>query len=270
MGSSAHKSRRSSYGFSNFNLKIIAVITMVIDHSALIAYKLTNSEVIFYVFKAIGRLSFPLFCFILVEGFIYTKSRIKHLVLLVIFTLISEPAFDFFKMASKKSFVLFKTNIINFDFQSVILSLLIGFLTIWLIDTIREKIPEKDEGIIILKYLLYIIIFAAAGFIALKSRCDYSYKAIVLIVGFYFTREHIVKQTFVMLFANVVLANIIFRHGMFLYSKEPQIQWVAMLSLIPIYLYNGKVGNKKMKYAFYIFYPAHLAILALISCWVLR
>lgn len=68
------------WGLTSFELKIIATVLMVMDHFAI--FFLVNHQRLYLIFRGAGRLSFPIFCFLLVEGFYYTENRLKHGILL--------------------------------------------------------------------------------------------------------------------------------------------------------------------------------------------
>ena len=104
-------------GLSGSTLKLIAIITMLIDHigAAVIARLLIagqGSEMlykIYYAMRAVGRVAFPIFCFLLVEGFFYTGSRKKYALRLFGFALLSEIPFD----------LAFSGKILEFGYQNV-------------------------------------------------------------------------------------------------------------------------------------------------------
>ena len=79
-----------NFELTGFQLKLIAIITMTLDHIG-IFFLLPPT---YYLFRIIGRLSFPIFAFLIAEGFNYTKNIKKYLVRLLIFSIISEPILD--------------------------------------------------------------------------------------------------------------------------------------------------------------------------------
>ena len=78
---------------SGYHLKFIAVISMLIDHIAVI-FQASLSESIYFILRAAGRLSFPLFCFLLVEGFFHTRNKKRYQQRLFIFAVLSELPYD--------------------------------------------------------------------------------------------------------------------------------------------------------------------------------
>lgn len=233
------------WGFTSFELKIIAMVLMVMDHFAI--FFLVNHQRLYLIFRGAGRLSFPIFCFLLVEGFYYTENRLKHGILLGAFALISEIPYN----------MLYGT-IFYLDKQNVMLALFIGYMVIWGLDSVaayRVNYPKKLINKVSVLYLnivlevaIMVVGFAGACFL----RVSYSYGAVMLIVCFYGLRgKH---------FATA-LSNIAFNCGMFPLG----LQWIGAFSVIPIELYNGKPGKHKAKYFFYIFYPAHIFVLGLLK-----
>ena len=130
-------------------LKWIALITMFIDHigaiilekGAISAYNqglptalsydvsLLLSKMDFFI-RQIGRISFPIFCFLLVEGFYHTSNRKKYALRLFLFACISEIPFD----------LCFRGKILEFSYQNVMFTLLIGFLTMWAIEITGKEL----------------------------------------------------------------------------------------------------------------------------------
>ncbi len=220
-------------------LKLIAVVTMLIDHFAAGVYVyLYNSGYLFErgmaehtvtiytVLRNIGRFAFPIFCFLLVEGFFYTRSRWKYLRNLVIFGLVSEVPFDLLLMGG-----------IGLRGQNVFFTLVLGFGAVWLVETVRNKFNEKW----FLSMLIQFVIAGGACLMAELLHTDYSYNGVCLILIFYFFRQQ------------RLLACVI---GYLLFTFEP---W-CFTAFVAILFYSGNRGIS-LKYFFYAFYPAHLLLL---------
>lgn len=218
-------------------LKIIAILTMLIDHiGATGVWNVvvqTGSErwrILYIVMRQIGRIAFPIFCFLLVEGFIHTHSRKKYLFRLVLFSFLSEIPFD----------LAFSGKLISFSNQNVFFTLSIGMICMMLTEWIQEKEEYNKE-----KKIVYAGIVCIVGMLlAHLLKTDYSEKGIFCIMILYYFRKNRIYQ---------VIAGIL----SFLWEIS------APLAFIPIGMYNGKRGVQ-MKYFFYFFYPVHLLILALL------
>ena len=236
-------------GISGSTLKIIALITMLIDHAGVclvesrvnfatmnylfgtFIYSKDPTAMAYIIMRSIGRMAFPIFCFLLVEGFRHTKDIKKYAIRLLIFAFISEVPFDLALQYGR----------VGLEYQNIFFTLFIGLITIYLMDMYRDK------------RVLAVVIFITGCYLAHVFRTDYGYNGIVAIALFYLARDSKIKQVF---------ANLI---G-FLFEIT---HWgMAYLSIPFIYLYNGKRGIN-LKYIFYIFYPAHLLILYLIKVFIL-
>lgn len=239
---------------STFALKMIAIITMLIDHIGAIFISPQNSPYLYLLFRSVGRLAFPIFCFLIVEGFYNTKNVKKYMIRLGIFALISEIPFD---LAFYRGFHGTDINFSNIDFttimnfmshQNVFFTLFLGLLLI----TIMNKVEKKYQKHIILNNLINGLVTIAFCIMAAILRTDYDFKGILLIAAFYLFRGN-----------KVLLGMAIF---LVLGYIGQNAFWgiCATLSIIAIAFYNEKKG-KDIKYLFYIFYPAHLFILYLIS-----
>lgn len=227
---------------TGFALKLIAMITMLIDHTAAI---LLEGSKYYNLLRGIGRLAFPIYCFLLVEGYFYTKNVKRYLIRLGIFALISEIPFDlaFAPRYIKNGFLYH---------QNVFLTLFIGLVVIYLIDTIKEKY----NGSFIEKMLLSTLIVAIGGMISKFLFTDYNMLGILIIVSFYVFRE----KKFVNLTILTILLYLLNR-----YFVKSELQVLATFAMLPIYCYNGKKGTNINRYIFYAFYPVHIAILLLIK-----
>lgn len=220
-------------GISGSTLKWIAIVTMVIDHTAAVVVKrvllLANgctydSLLLAYtIMRGIGRIAFPLFCFLLVEGFFHTHSRKKYALRLLLFALVSEVPFD----------LALKGKAIELTHQNVFFTLFIGLFVISLMNRFKDRFE-------------YQAIAAAIGMAAAYMiRCDYDWVGILLIVVLYLLHGN--RRWQCAAGAAVVCYEL-----------------PAPLAFLPILFYNGKRG-RRLKYFFYIFYPAHLLLLYFVS-----
>lgn len=219
-----HKQGRA--GINAFTLKIIAAVTMIIDHVTYLYVSYQETPNLYLLGRGIGRLSFPIFCFLLTEGYYYTGSRVKYAVRLAVSAVISEIAFD----------LAFYGKVFEMGHQNVMWTLLIGFLTVWIAD--HASIAAK-------------IAAAVAGLVLAESiGADYGALGVAMILTFYAFRNSKAWMT-----AAIVIENV----------TSSLLQGAAAVSLIPIFFYNGKQGPKKYRYWFYLFYPGHLFLLYFLS-----
>ncbi len=214
---------------TSFVLKIIACITMFIDH---LSYGIFGRMT---WLNYIGRIAFPIFAFQIVEGYIHTKNLKKYFLRLIVFAIISQIPFYLFHSIVAKTFAL-----------NVIFTLTIGLLCIW----IWEKTPNK---------VFSICIIAMLCFIAQISNMDYGYWGVLLVFMFYLCRNNKIAITtgFIVMLLLKYLPYII-RYNF--YYKYILLFLGTLAAIIPILLYNGKQG-KKIKYILYVFYPVHLIAL---------
>jgi hypothetical protein len=219
---------------NSYHLKLIAIITMLIDHTA--AVLVPSNTMLNLIMRCIGRLSFPIFVFLLVEGFHHTKDVKKYLLRMGAFALVSEIPFD----------LAFYGKVLEFNHQNIFFTLFLGLLCMYLMSIVEKKFNKNFLIMNLLNAFLTLII----GFIAFFMRTDYDYRGIILIVAFYLFRESKLLRGLSLLFVSGYLLG--------------YINIFATASIIPIAFYNGQKG-KSIKYAFYIFYPAHLLILAAIN-----
>lgn len=235
---------------TGYTLKLIAMFTMLIDHitGVLVPY----SSKFYIVGRSIGRLAFPIYCFLLVEGFKHTRDIKKYLARLLIFAFISEVPFDF-AFYSPVRFIYD-----YFQHQNIFFTLFIGLLVISIIDYIDRYLAEKyhsnnieiEDKQLIIKNILNILALLLGCLLAYILKTDYSYMGVLMIWAFYRFQDD--KQ---MLIVSMILVNLIYGF--------PQI--IAVFSLIFIGQYNGQKGKQGNKYLFYGFYPIHLTILFIIK-----
>ena len=235
-------------GISGSTLKIIAIITMLIDHVGAVViapvmfqrsginYMEDNLYGTYSLLRSIGRIGFPIFCFLLVEGFLHTRDMKRYAIRLGIFAFISEIPFN----------LAFFGKIFSPDYQNVFFTLLIGLLVMMAYKAIQEKLESK-----ITKIILYLLSLSAGAGLAYFMKTDYKAFGVICIMVIYVFRYNKLHQ--------------IFAGAASFYFKSP----AAIFAFIPISLYNGKRGIS-LKYIFYAFYPVHLLILYFIMRYILR
>ncbi len=205
-------------------LKIIACVAMLIDHIGYIFFPE------YVVLRLIGRIAFPIFAFLIAEGYCHTKHVGAYLLRLFLFALLSEIPFD----------LAFSGHIINFNYQNIFFTLLLGLLVIVVYDKLFRTKP-----IIAIPIMLGI----AAAAVFLKT--DYDILGIVMIFTFYIFRNRFALKASAMTAANA---------GYIAMHLSSPLQILSALALPFIYAYNGKKG-RSIKYFFYLFYPGHLLLL---------
>ena len=231
-------------GISSSTLKLIAVFSMLIDHTAAVlvwnplnpgAQTIVqdmvsgwNMQWLGYLFMRypIGRLAFPIYCFLLVEGFLRTRNIKKYAVRMLLFAFISEVPFD----------LAFYGKVCEVGSQNVFFTLFLAIIALSGVKWAEQKLSGRWSALIG-KLMSVAIVCVLAELIC----CDYGAKGILAVLVLYLFRYDKAAQ---------ILA------GCVTFSWEI----TAPLAFIPISRYNGERGLR-MKYFFYAFYPVHLLIL---------
>lgn len=205
---------------NGFTLKMIAIITMLIDH-------IGATFVPMQELRIIGRIAFPIFCFLIVEGYMHTSNLKKYFLRLLAFAFISEIPFD---MAFKRTYF-------DFGYQNVFFTLCLGLMALYCIEKAREN-------------RWYVLGILAALCLADLFMVDYGSGGVLIICIFYILKEKPILLTFALIM-------------IFCFGYYGSIEMYALLALPFIGLYNHKRGPQ-VKYLFYVFYPVHLLILGLL------
>ncbi len=222
-------------------LKIIAMASMLIDHTAVFILSafpmftapfltaLGRSFSIYSCMRSVGRVAFPIYCFLLTEGFVHTRDRKKYAVRLFTFALISELPWNFVHSGK-----------MLYSSQNVMFTLLLGYLALWAIEYF------KDDAI-----------GQAGSFLGILSVCflggaDYGVRGLGLILILYLLRKNtLAKSVCSICMLGNVYAGLAFV-PIALYSGE-----------------RGFMRGRASKYAAYLFYPVHLLILGIIRYYIL-
>lgn len=251
-------------------LKIIACITMFIDHATagiMIpvsrnglfpgSYTYATLNMYYRILRGIGRVAFPVFCFLLVEGFIHTKNRLRYALSLLIFGLISEIFYDVTFFAETEEFninifeVLKANSAILADHCNVYFTLFIGLLVIWAVD--RSFYLYRELRLpIFLSYILSAAAIATGIVVAELLHTDYHGFGVGLIAILYILR----------LYSPV---NLI---AGYLSICTLSTEYLSFTGFILLAFYNGKRGRNLglLKYAFYAFYPVHIYLIYVLRC----
>lgn len=232
---------------SNNALKIIACISMLIDHIAIFFFP----NII--ILRIIGRISYPIFAFCLVEGCIYTNNRIKHLLLIA-----------FFGCAMLVGSYVF-ANISDFN---IFISFALSIIMIYLIDNIDGFIRIKRINIsILLIFLLILIITGINVFIYYFPNFDnnYGFFGIITPVLMYIVKKYLKDNKWCLFIELSILAILIVIRTIVI---DNYLMLFSLISIFIIMMYNEKKGVWKIKYLFYIFYPLHFIILYAIALLV--
>lgn len=218
-------------------LKLIALASMIIDH---VGYFILSRTVFgmtplfsiasvtvttYWIFRKIGRLAFPIYVFLLCEGFLHSRNRNRYALSLFIFALISEIPWN----------IVHSGRLFMISSQNVFFTLFMGLLVIMF----SERFNDTHE----IKYLLPLLaVFAAAYFL----KADYGIRGVGFALIVYLLRNRKVEQALA---------------GSSIYVNNAP---AYLISFLIINMYNGKRGfiqSKALKYLFYAVYPLHLLLL---------
>lgn len=218
-------------------LKMIAIITMLIDHTALVLlsqyppagqtlFFIGDRGISFYrICRDVGRVAFPIFCFLLVEGFLHTRNRFKYGRNLLLFACISEIPWNFMF-----------TDTWRCEKQNVFFTLFLGYVAFCAIEYFQEN--QWMQLLCVLALLL----------VSMYLNADYSWRGYVFLLIMYWFRYYKTAQAVI--------------GSCWLYYE-----WKACFAFLSINMYNGKRGfikGKAAKYFFYAFYPLHITVLVIL------
>lgn len=214
-------------------LKIIALLTMIIDHTGAIIFP-SHPEL-----RIIGRIAFPIYCFLLIEGYTHTKDVKRYGLRLLLFAFISEIPFDYAFYGG-----------ISFSHQNIFFTLTLGLFLIYMMDHYFKTNP-----------LTAIIGMIAAVFLSEFLNTDYGLLGMVYIVIFYSASNMPKYSKLFFTFTMIYIFSATLSFG---------VQPYAVLSTFFIAAYNGKKGASMgmLKYGFYAAYPLHLLILYGIQLYI--
>lgn len=267
---SSRKSKAGQWGLSGNALKYIAMFSMLADHIGLVILEWTLYyrgsmgrvawimvsewwDVLYRISRVLrmaGRLAFPIYCFLLVEGFLHTGSWKKYWLRLAAFALISEIPFS-----------LAVWNAWPGGSRNVFLELAIGLLVLrglkgceglWAPRGFRER-----PGLLHVSRLAAMAAVIGTGCVlACVWKTDYDMDGILIISAYYLLRKRRGAQA-------------VAGGGLCFLNSWERNHGAGALAAVPVLLYNGKKGKDGWKYLFYWFYPVHLMVLFLIRRFII-
>ena len=234
-------------------LKYLAILAMTVDHIAW-AFVPTAS-VLGQVMHFFGRLTAPTMAYFIVEGYLHTRNIRRYALRLALFALVSWPAFTLF------DYLVLPVVHINGQWLlipefGVIYTLLLALLAVWLWDTKKCPLPVRILGIL--------------GLLALAVYGDWSYWMVLFALCFFIGRNHPRG----MWAAYCVIALACVAEMMLIDSPARELFQLGVLLAPPVIglCYNGETGSRKPlhKWFFYLYYPAHMIVLAALEMLVRR
>ena len=217
---------KPAFGLSGSALKVIAMISMVIDHIAL--YLMEHGTVLYETMRCVGRIAFPVFAFLIAEGFIHTRSRYRYFFTLLGFAVISEIPWYLLNGADGTHNVMF--------------ALALGVATLMVLENLLQRSMV----------LGFLWTLGMAG-LAFWLGVDYEWRGILLIIISYLYNTYAHSFTYSRGMQFFCTFAFMMRYGLI----------GAVMACIILFLYDGTRGfvqGSIVKYGFYAFYPIHLSI----------
>lgn len=236
-------------------LHIIAMTLMLMDH--LWATLLPAREWL----TCAGRVAFPIFAFMAVEGYFHTRSFKKYILRMLLFAVLSEIPFD----------LMYGGTWFYPVHQNVLWTFLLSLLGVWLMEQVRKKGKTW-------MYLLVCVLVVPAGLV-LGTLCmvDYYGVGVLTVFVFYFLHGRkwwcFLGQLAALYWLNVeLLGGLMYPVQLFGMEFELCQQGLALLALLPIWLYRGRQGyhSKPFQYLCYAFYPVHMLLLVVVLNFINR
>lgn len=221
---------------SSFALRLAALLFMAIDHAGLALFPDLG------VFRCVGRLAFPIYCFLLAQGFLHSHDLRAYARRITLFAILSEIPFDL---------LIFGRTVCLVE-QNVLFSLLLGLLALYCARTLSKQPAFAAVSALLL------------AMIAMFARVSFGWLSVALCLCFYNLRENRARMA-------LCAALILLVYSLSLYLSGVALSWVlvslcAPLALLPILCYNQRPGPRApaLSFLFYAAYPLHMiALLAI-------
>ncbi|MBE6655448.1 MAG: hypothetical protein E7609_01085 [Ruminococcaceae bacterium] len=231
---------RTKPGLSGNSLKIIAMLAMLIDHIGVYLFPRVLA------LRAVGRLAFPIFAYMIAEGCAHTKSRRRYLLTIAGLGILCQV------VATVVTRTLYQNILLTFSFSIAI---------VYCADAWKRAQRHRTRlfASLALFHIAFVVILLPWLLENYGFAFDYGALGVFLPIGLYY----LPKKGHRLIFLTVTLIAFTVLWG----------GWIRLFSFLAVpllALYNGKRGKAKLKYLFYIFYPTHLVLLYLIAEFFIR
>ena len=225
-------------------LKVIAAITMTIDHIGVIFFPFNN------LLRIIGRIAFPIFAFMIAEGCKYTKNRFRYFSIITLFGIIFQAVFYF---------------VTKIEYYNIFLTFSLSIIMIYALQGFQKKIYDYKYSVLscLFSGLIFVGTIIITYWLNQKFAIDYGFYGSLapVLASLFVVRSKEVPKAISILDCNFIHVLML---GVGLYLEYVSYGWLQIYSLLALpllLLYSGKRGKKNMKNFFYLFYPIHLVVL---------
>lgn len=218
-------------GLNNNQLKIIAMISMLIDHIGVAFFPGVR------IFRCLGRLAFPIYAYMIAEGCRYTKNRKRYLGMMAAMAVVFQVVYFVF---------------MNSLYQGILVNFALSIAAIFAIDSFikNKRIINRILTASIVLVVLFISTVLPITLGEYGFSIDYGLYGLCLPILVYFAPS----KKWGLIFTSILLTVMSITSGVYY-------QLLSLLTIPLFILYNGERGNKKLKYVFYLFYPIHLVLI---------
>lgn len=244
------KESRFRFDISSAGLHILGMVIMLMDH-AWVTIAPSHDWLTW-----VGRIAFPIFAFLTAEGYFRTKNFKGYVGRMVLFALLAEIPFNLMNTGGSSIFYPLH--------QNVLFTFIIALLLMRCLDKVREKFKNKAALVMFTSGAMLLVGYLLGSFLFV----DYYGAGVVTVLIFYFFHERkwwaFLLQAICLYYVNVeMLGGMFVPVELFGQSFELHQQSLALLALIPIWLYRGRKGSEStlFRFACYFFYPAHILLL---------
>jgi hypothetical protein len=225
-------------------LKIIAAISMMIDHIGLVFFP--HEE----IFRILGRIALPIFAFMIAEGCRYTRNKLRYFLTVFLLAFICQTVYLVY----------------NGDtYMSILVTFSLAILMIYALQYFKSVLFDKSKSVLekVISFLIFALSVITVYYLNTVLEIDYGFFGCLLpvfVAIFHPTKN--ARMEYIKKFDKLPVYIVSLGIGMLLLALNSEsIQYWSFIALIPLLLYSGKRGKARIKYFFYVFYPVHLLLI---------